>query len=57
MHPVTEVSWPYAVKWCNACSEREGRSPVFNASENFSSDNVLHSGSPTPFADWSADGY
>lgn len=57
MHPVTEVSRSNAVKWCNARSERDGRTPVYYTSENFSSDNVLRSGSPTPFADWSADGY
>lgn len=28
-HPVTEVSRSNAVKWCNARSERDGRTPVY----------------------------
>ena len=28
-HPVRDVSWMDAVKWCNARSEREGISPVY----------------------------
>lgn len=57
MHPLTEVSWSNAVKWCNARSEKEGRTPVYYTAEDFSPDNVLRSGAPTPFANWNADGY
>jgi formylglycine-generating enzyme required for sulfatase activity len=28
-YPVTEVNWHDAVKWCNARSEKEGRTPVY----------------------------
>ncbi len=28
-HPVYHVNWYDAVKWCNALSEKEGRSPVY----------------------------
>jgi formylglycine-generating enzyme required for sulfatase activity len=31
--PVTGVSWPNALLWCNAYSEREGRHPVYYATE------------------------
>jgi formylglycine-generating enzyme required for sulfatase activity len=29
-YPVTHVSWYDVVKWCNARSEREGRTPVYS---------------------------
>jgi len=29
-HPVSSVSWNSAAKWCNAKSEREGLTPVYN---------------------------
>jgi len=57
MHPVTEVSWSNAVKWYNAHSEKEGRTPVYYTSDNFSPDSVLRSGTPTPFGHWNADGH
>ncbi len=56
-HPVTEVSWWNAIKWCNARSEMEGRTPVYYTSANFGSENLLRVGTSTPFADWSANGY
>ncbi len=30
-HPVTDVSWYDVVKWCNAKSEREGKTPLYQA--------------------------
>jgi formylglycine-generating enzyme required for sulfatase activity len=52
-HPVTDLSWHDAVKWCNARSEMEGLAPVYRAvgavyrmGEN---DNVI--------PDWTAQGY
>ncbi len=44
-HPVTEVSWVDAIKFCNALSVREGLTPVYTLS-----------GSAVT-ADWSANGY
>ena len=57
-HPVSYMEWDDCVKWCNARSEREGRTPVYyidkvqtaiyrRGSENLSSANVK----------WEADGY
>jgi formylglycine-generating enzyme required for sulfatase activity len=34
-HPVQTVSWYDAVKWCNARSEREGRTPVYYTDDNW----------------------
>ncbi len=31
-HPVRDVNWYQAVKWCNARSEKEGRTPVYKVS-------------------------
>jgi formylglycine-generating enzyme required for sulfatase activity/pimeloyl-ACP methyl ester carboxylesterase len=33
-HPVQTVSWYDVVKWCNARSERENRTPVYYADDN-----------------------
>jgi formylglycine-generating enzyme required for sulfatase activity len=32
-HPVVEISWFDVVKWCNARSEKEGRTPCYYADE------------------------
>lgn len=32
-HPVTKVSWCDVVKWCNARSQKEGRTPVYMVGE------------------------
>ena len=58
-HPVTRVSWYEAVKWCNARSEQEGKTPVYYSSASFGSDNVFRLGTTSAkvYADWDADGY
>lgn len=28
-HPVVNINWYDVVKWCNACSQRDGRTPVY----------------------------
>ncbi len=56
-HPVTEVSWWDAIKWCNLQSEIEEKTPVYYTSSDFGSGNVLRTGTPTPYADFDADGY
>lgn len=52
-HPVTEISWYDAVKWCNAKSEWDGYSPVYTLNGEVyrtgSSDSVV--------CDWNRGGY
>ncbi len=57
-HPVTNISWWDAVKWCNLLSETEGKDPVYFISEPFEKTNVLRSGSPEKIAvNWNSGGY
>jgi len=51
-HPVQTVSWWDVVKWCNARSEMEGLTPVYNVSGA-----VMRTGTTVPTANWSANGY
>jgi formylglycine-generating enzyme required for sulfatase activity len=51
-YPVTNVSWFDAMKWCNARSEKEGRTPVYTVS-----DSVYRAGQSTPNVADSANGY
>ena len=51
-HPVRNVSWIDAVKWCNAKSEMEGFQPVYKSGSN-----VLKTGSSFPTVDSGANGY
>ncbi len=52
-HPVREVSWYDAVKWCNAKSELEGLTPAYRLPDG----SVYRSGQDEPQWDSSADGY
>ncbi len=53
-HPVTEISWYDALKWCNARSEMEGRTPCYT----FFGGNVYRTGNfDNAICDWDADGY
>ena len=52
-HPVREVSWYDAVKWCNAKSELEGLTPSYRLPDG----SVYRSGQVEPQWDASADGY
>ncbi len=57
-HPVVEITWHDAVKWCNARSEREGLTPVYYTDETH--DTVYRSGQEnllSTHVDWAADGY
>jgi formylglycine-generating enzyme required for sulfatase activity len=54
-HPVHSVSWHDAVRWCNARSEREGRTPVYYVDAALGQ--VFRSGEPEVFANWAANGY
>jgi hypothetical protein len=51
-HPVRNVSWIDAVKWCNARSEMVGLQPVYKTVGN-----VLRNGTTFPTIDSSANGY
>jgi formylglycine-generating enzyme len=51
-HPVRNVSWYDAVKFCNARSEREGLTPVYSVN-----DTVYRTGDAVPTVNASANGY
>lgn len=56
-HPVHSILWYYAVKWCNARSEKEGLSPCYYTD---AAQTIVYrtSGSPTnATVDWNANGY
>ncbi|EDY81044.1 conserved domain protein [Verrucomicrobiia bacterium DG1235] len=56
-HPVSNVSWWDAVKYCNARSEQEGKTPVYYTEESLGAGNVLRTGTAAAFADLNANGY
>jgi len=51
-HPVHTINWYAMVKWCNACSEKEGLVPCYTVGGS-----VYRTGSAAPDCNWSADGY
>jgi formylglycine-generating enzyme required for sulfatase activity len=51
-HPVRNVSWYDAAKWCNAKSEREGLNPVYMVGGN-----TFRTGQNNPTTNNSANGY
>jgi formylglycine-generating enzyme len=51
-HPVRDISWFDAIKWCNAKSEMEGRTPVY-----WDSGEVYRTGNGEPAINSTADGY
>lgn len=58
-HPVIRITWYEAVKWCNAKSEQEGKTPVYYTSKTFVPDNIFRRSTSTSrvYADWTANGY
>ena len=54
-HPVTNVNWYDAVKWCNAKSQMDGLTPVYLVNEDSSS--VYKTGEIVPTIDPTANGY
>ena len=57
-HPVSNVTWHDALKWCNARSEQEGLAPVYFTDATRRT--VLRTGTPdlgNAAVDWTADGY
>ena len=53
-HPVTELTWGDAVKWCNARSELAGLSPVYYRSKT---QIWKHGSGDMAIDDWEANGY
>ena len=51
-HPVWEVTWYEALKYCNARSEMEGLTPCYTVGGA-----VFRTGSASPDCDWGASGY
>ena len=51
-HPVTDVSWWDAVKWCNARSEKEGLVPCYAVGGS-----PMRTGTTVPTVSWTAKGY
>jgi formylglycine-generating enzyme required for sulfatase activity len=51
-HPVQNVSWFDAIKWCNARSEMEGLTPCYSVDGD-----VLRTGTSDPVCNWGANGY
>jgi sulfatase modifying factor 1 len=59
-HPVADVSWYDAVKWCNAKSEKEGLKPCYFSTANRTSSSVYRKGRVEllgSMVDWDASGY
>jgi formylglycine-generating enzyme len=54
-HPVQTVNWFDVVKWCNARSELEGRTPVYYTDAGLTA--IYKNGQAAPFVKWSANGY
>jgi formylglycine-generating enzyme required for sulfatase activity len=51
-HPVHTINWYDSVKWCNARSEKEGRTPCYTVSNA-----VYRTGQFSPVCDTNANGY
>ncbi len=59
-HPVADVSWYDAVKWCNAKSEKEGLKPCYFSSATRTTSSIYRKGRVDLLAsmvDWDASGY
>jgi formylglycine-generating enzyme required for sulfatase activity len=56
-HPVTEITWWDAIKWCNLKSQIEGKTPAYYISPDFRPINLLKTGIPVPSVNWKASGY
>jgi len=54
-HPVQTVNWYDCVKWCNARSQQEGRTPCYYTNAGLTT--VYKSGEVAPYVKWDANGY
>ena len=60
MHPVQNVSWYECVKWCNAKSEMEGRTPVYTYFTGTLPNLTIHTyktGEQSPDVNYNCNGY
>jgi formylglycine-generating enzyme required for sulfatase activity len=51
-HPVQSIDWYDCVKWCNARSEKEGKTPAYYTDSGFSV--RYRTGQAAPYVNWSA---
>lgn len=51
-HPVQTVSWYDCVKWCNARSEREGRTPAYYTSAALTPADIYRTGQVSVATNW-----
>ena len=56
-HPVTEITWWDAIKWCNAKSQIEGKTPAYYITPDFKPADILMTGTPVAYVRWDASGY
>ncbi len=56
-HPAYYITWYEAVKWCNALSEREGRTPCYELIGNVYRAGIPANPSADLTCDWDANGY
>jgi formylglycine-generating enzyme len=54
-HPVQTVNWRDCVKWCNARSEKERRTPCYYNEVGLTT--VYKTGTGTPYVKWDANGF
>jgi len=54
-HPVQTVNWRDCVKWCNARSEKEGRTPCYYNEAGLAT--LFKTGVDVPYVKWDANGY
>jgi formylglycine-generating enzyme required for sulfatase activity len=54
-HPVQTEEWYDILKWCNARSQKEGRTPVYYTDAGLIQ--IYKTGSSEPYVNWAANGY
>lgn len=54
-HPVNNISWYDAVKWCNARSEKDGLTPCYYSNVGLTV--VYKTGQTEPYVRWTANGH
>jgi formylglycine-generating enzyme len=54
-HPVQDILWHDAVKWCNARSQLAGLTPVYYTDEAMTQ--IYKTGNITPYVNWVANGF
>jgi sulfatase modifying factor 1 len=54
-HPVHSINWYDMVKWCNARSQKEGRTPCYYTDAGLMA--IYKTGLVAPYVNWNANGY